>query len=307
MSNISSTRRGFSYQDKYALLQILIALLNGKLDSFKVDKAFSGRKSIDIEVILTSPSRICAYEVKTGEVFKTDKWKELRDALITLYEYLIQYPEERRAEVEFYLVVSPDLRASITQHWGLIKFIQESSRNRFNDEHGQTMGEIADDYRIKFGFNIAPLNLTLDQFIDFIKKINFKCEFEDDCDGELDIHSPLVDAINSKLDDIATIIGQRDGALIISNYNIVLELLEVIRQNSEGRNANLQHIVKVLKDAFAKRRYISCGSHPAGKTIDEFLDEYGESIEADVLQMLGRPQVPTSPGAAYVEPTAVTV
>ena len=293
-TNINQTRRGYSYQDKFVLLQILINLRSGTLENFEVDKTFSGKKSVDAEIILKSPPKICVYEIKNGETFKTDKWKEVRDAMQILFEYLNQLEEERVSEVEFYLVISPELRAQIMEHWGFLSFIKDNGP-RVTHNNGKIMSEIAEDYRAKFDFDKAPISIDNNKFIDFVKKINFKCDQSDNEVGVSDAHSPLIDSINSEIENISIKVGVQDGNIIIPNYSIGLELLENIRQSSEGRGINIEDIKSVLVKAFARRCFVSRNSnHEPGKSIDQLIQEYSEQIEEDVLNMIGNNQ-PTGP------------
>lgn len=92
MSTIFATRRGFLYQDVYAVLEFLKLFQSKKLTEFYVDFSYdsSSQRSVDIKVVLTDGSTK-VIEVKSGQSFKQDKRKkdssEVRDAFLEFTEY----------------------------------------------------------------------------------------------------------------------------------------------------------------------------------------------------------------------------
>src|SRR3990167_3043800 len=86
MSSIFQTRRGFFYQDRYAVYIFLSHLLKNDVKEFFTDFPLQGQKSIDVRLI-DSQNIEKVFEVKTGEVFKLDLNAEIRDAVMDLYKY----------------------------------------------------------------------------------------------------------------------------------------------------------------------------------------------------------------------------
>lgn len=102
---ITATRRGFAYQDKYALLKLLQAISSGEqIVEFNVDKPFGTNRSLDFEIIFEEQKEV--YEVKTGTTFKTNREKLWQELLI-LHEFDVN------DEFVKLIIVDPDLETEL--------------------------------------------------------------------------------------------------------------------------------------------------------------------------------------------------
>ncbi len=122
MSSISATRRGFLYQDRFAVATYLEQWQSKNINQFFIDYPLSNQKSIDVRHInILNEENI--YEVKSGEEFKKDKRKkessEIRDALVSLKEYL-----DSNNSCLLNLVIRKGFRGNITTYWDHITQVQ---------------------------------------------------------------------------------------------------------------------------------------------------------------------------------------
>lgn len=118
MSNIGSTRRGYLYQDRFAVLTYLREFQNKNIQEFYIDYPLKGKKSLDILHIDKNRNEII-YEVKSGEIFKESS-DEIKIAIINLKEQTDQY-SNRKAK----LIIRSGFKKDIAKCWTAIVAIKE--------------------------------------------------------------------------------------------------------------------------------------------------------------------------------------
>jgi len=291
--SIRLSRRGYAYQDKYALLKFLESLCNGDLKEFYVDYPF-GNKGNSLDILMITQIEEHAYEVKTGEEFKRDKHKELGRALRALYSY-----QKNRERCKIYLVISPELHSGVLNNWSDLQFIRDKGRNARNTR-GQTMLEVAKSCHDLFGFK--ALDVNLDDFISFVKTLKLEQGPSCEKDGEIDSHPDLEDLIVSKIKDLGEKLDLVSSEFEIPNWSIALELLEIIRQGAEGRLAIIRSAIETLINLFGRRSLIANRiSYDSGVTPDKMLKYEKEKISKKLSEILKMPYKTISPISTIVE------
>ncbi|MBU2524450.1 hypothetical protein KKG71_04620 [Patescibacteria group bacterium] len=165
---ITKTRRGYAYQDKFALLKLLRIFVAGeKIVEFSVDKPFGKRRSLDIEIIYEEKEREI-YEIKTGKKFK-EKRIEIWQELITLRKY-DSYDKYTKI-----ITVDPELPTEFIYNWGDICLIANSCKRKENN-NGETMLKVANRCHkdIAKGENINIFNNNVEIFIKFMKNVKIE-------------------------------------------------------------------------------------------------------------------------------------
>ncbi len=268
---ITLSRRGYAYQDKYALLKLLKFLCNGRVKEFHVDFPFGNKgNSLDILIVLQKPEEKYVYEIKTGEKFKRDKYKEVSEALISLYYYQTQ------KKCKVYLIISPELRSGIAMNWGDLQFIRDEGE-RAKNNRGDTMLEVAKRCRKLFGFEKKAI--SLENFIRFVKSLKLEEGPSCEKDGEIDSYPDLEDLIDSEIRNLGKKLDILSSELEMPNLYIVLGLLEIVRQGAEGKLRIVPSSIEALTNFFACRVLIAKHiSYGRGITSDELLTREKEKI-----------------------------
>jgi len=273
MANFSITlsRRGYAYQDKYALLKLLKFLCNGRVKEFYVDYPFGNKgNSLDILIVLQKPEEKYAYEIKTGEKFKRDKYKEVGEALISLYYYQIH------KKCKVYLIISPELRSGIAMNWGDLQFICDRGE-RAKNNRGDTMLEVAKCCRKLFGFE--KKTISLENFIRFVKSLKLEEGPSCEKDSGIDNYPDIEDLIDSEIRNLGKKLDILSSELEMPNLYVILGLLEIVRQGAEGRLKIVSSSMKALTDFFACKALITKHiSYERGISSDELLTQEKEKI-----------------------------
>lgn len=303
MANINSTRRGFSYQDKYALMQVLVAIRDGVLDSFVTDKPFHTKKSVDIEILLKD-GRAQVYEVKTGNTFKLGKWGKLGQALRSLYDYW-KLPENSGRNMEFYLAINPGLESSIRYQWSLLTFIKDTTNNARYSDGIKTMQQVVAECKVGLKFDAGAYQLTDQEFTEFVKKITFKCEFPDEIVGVRTAYTTIMDQIHIEIEKIATQVNSGAGNTLVTSHSIALQLLELIVMSSEGRGLDVKGVLDILIDCFAIRRSVDIVK-VSGST-DDLISNQRAIVKGEIHKMMGIPETPTALGVSELESEITTI
>lgn len=244
-SVITATRRGFAYQDKYALLRLLQIISSGEIIiGFAVDKPFGANRSLDIEIIFENKKEI--YEVKTGSTFQetpAEFWKEL----LTLREFDVN------DEYTKIIVVDPDLRIEFKNIDNDVWLIANHNINKQNSS-GERMDGVAQRCLVAIGEdNFNDVN----DFISFIQKVKIKVGPKSDKDHDNDRLSDLDDKICSEIQNMAEKLGITSANWAIPDYSVALELLERVRLGSEGRANIYEEVIDSLVAIFSRRQRIS--------------------------------------------------
>lgn len=292
-TTINRTRRGYSYQDKYALFHALIDLRDGKLEHLVVDHTFEGNLSVDIELMRVNPREITICEVKTGERFKSNRFKELGHALKTLYRYDELHRVGSSVPVNIKLIVSPILKAEILQHWTDLLFIKDGgNRSRLRERSYQVIVREYVGKMAEVGWVVSE-----DNFVEFVKRLELVSELKDERVGnqENDNYSPLEDAILAEIDNIARKITCVGGSDIITSHDIYLELLDVIRSSSEGMGDCKNVLVDTLVKALAKRSAVADLMSTSRTITDQLLTDCEGTVRQRINKMCNQPSTVGNP------------
>jgi hypothetical protein len=251
MSTIFATRRGFLYQDVYAVLQFLKHFQSKQITEFYVDFVFdeANQGSIDIKIVLVDGTTKIV-EVKSGENFKQDKRKkdtsEVREAFIELAEC-----SRLDNEILKSFVLSPEFKGKpkIFEYW----------QNLVTLKTFPTF-QSADAKRISKWFY---LKLSISQFsthesaFDFIKNLEIECSDNDVHDNENDHSSPLEDSVIQKIRDLSEDFGV-DGTDQELPCKMLFAQMVYTCQKHAGTNKNLyETLTDLILRFFSQRRMIN--------------------------------------------------
>lgn len=281
---ITATRRGFAYQDKYALLKLLQIISSGeKIIEFSVDKPFDTNRSLDIEIIFEEKKEI--YEIKTGTTFKTNR-KKLWQELLILREFDV------KDEFTKLIVVDPDLETELLDNYKDIRLIARHNKNKKNSS-GERMDEVAERCLQDIGEqNFSDVN----ELISFLKKVEIQSGPKSDTDHDNDSLSDLDDKICSEIGNIAEKLGITAASWAIPDYSVSLELLERIRLGSEGRCNILESMGESLVAIFARRQCIRTATTDQERRDAEnslktqFTELYNLKFESDTERPMSTPE-----------------
>jgi len=242
---ITATRRGFAYQDKYALLRLLQLISSGEqIVDFSVDKPFGANRSLDIEIIFEDAREV--YEIKTGTTFKSVRDK-LWEELLVLKSY--------DADDEFvkFIIIDPEMKTEILGNCSDISLIAEGKKNKTDKRTNEKMIDVATRCLRDIGIENFD---SIDAFIAFIGKVKIIFGPTNDVDHENDIFSDLDDKICSEIQNIADKLNITSANWAIPENAIASELLEVVRLGSENRCNILKRIAIKLAKIFARRKCV---------------------------------------------------
>jgi len=252
MSTIFSTRNGFLYQDRFAVLTYLSHFQSKELKAFYVDFALPNQKSIDIRLLtVNGGERI--YEVKTGENFKMDRRKkdssEIRDAFINLFEY-----KQSNPAVKMSLIISPKLEGRITAYWDKITQINLSSSFL-----PQRVKEASTWLHKRL--RIPGISRSSD-FYDLCKSINIESSFNDQAQNSNDRYPDIDDAIIRKIDDLSNSFRAGACSYELPSEHLLFQMIHECRKHA-GTNIDLSPILEELIISFlAQRRLIESYKRP---------------------------------------------
>lgn len=197
MSTIFATRRGFLYQDIYAILEFLKSFQANEIEEFYTDFTFSSssQQSIDIKVVYKN-RLIKIIEVKSGQNFIQDKRKkdtsEVRDAFIEFAEYRRLYGDTSMA-----FVLSPDFkeRPRIFEYWQHL--IDLRNIPTFNSEAQRITRLLYKKLRL-------PQIPTQEDFYTFVRNLEIAPGDNDTRDNQNDPYSDIEDKVMQKIRDICS-------------------------------------------------------------------------------------------------------
>lgn len=252
-SNIRKTRRGYAYQDKFALLLLLKRLTVQPIDLY-LDYPYEIQESIDIRVVLNS-SQEEIYEVKTGESYLSSP-EEIYESLAKLFEYKSQADTDVQCNiiVEKYSNKFGDIQNDL-------KFIKQDG-NKERESDNKTPVDVA-EYMIENiksnleGSEYKINDLSGESFRGFVKNANFEKEATDKLDDDTDRMSPLEDKIINRIDDIANQSSEYEyEKKLIRTEAIYREMLYVMRSNAGSEKDLSGDCLEALAKQFALRSFM---------------------------------------------------
>lgn len=290
LSNIQKSRRGYSYQYKFALWKILNHLLRGEIKSAHVDFPFGDEgHSLDLKIVLLKNGGIHVYEVKTGEYFVSDKNEEIGQVLRTSIEFTKEITS--RTDYTVNIIITPDVRPEIIENWRDLITIKVRGKN-YKNKNGETHFQIAK--RCYRQYQIERAKLTTKKFVEFIKFVNLEIGYGYELQHELDSNTDIEDIIESQVLDLCKHFKVGSAETEIPSRTIVLELLDVIYQGSEKGSDLVSLLVKVLADALARRLLIvQKAEYPDGRSKEILLQEEFD-IVAKKLSSITKVSIPVS-------------
>lgn len=267
MSSIFQTRRGFLYQDRYAVYAFLSHYINQDVKEIYIDFPLPRQKSIDIQ-LTDSKGCVRIYEVKIGKSFKCDLHSEIAEILLNFY----QYQHHNKTTITPCLVVNDALRQQILEYWQKITAIQEYKTIRYNIE------------RLKWLMDKLKINhKDMEPFFIFVKKLKLivfdNDQKNNDRDENCDADSKIMDFIK----DIGNTIGVKAGEEDYPIKNILNELLILCQQNA-GTKTNLLNLMRQsLISYFVKRRFFdkhyTCKRHNIDNTLKHIRNDVNREFE----------------------------
>ncbi len=246
---IEKTRKGFLYQDKYALLKFIEKLLSDeKLAEFYVDYPNGSRKSIDI--FLKSAQSEEVYEIKTGEIFKKDKNKLLGKELVDFYYFV------DNGKIKKYLVVTDPIPSEMSLNYTFIKAINEKKRNT-HKLAGKSLGSIKKELWKKWNFHTN--GIKFDNFVEFLKSfdIQIKPENEFGPNSNSDIDSIILGKIN----EVNNKFESKNKTFCnewFDDSNIIKDelLYEIVECAGTGKNI-IFDLIKTISHGYARKSIVS--------------------------------------------------
>lgn len=251
MSTIFATRRGFLYQDIYAVLQFLKYFQSKQITEFYVDYEFNpaNQGSIDIKVILVDGTTKII-EVKSGENFKQDKRKketsEVREAFIELVECAGLGNDILKS-----FVLSPEFKGKpkIFEYWQNLVTLKT-----FPTFQSADAKRIAKWFYLKLSI---PQFTTHESTFDFIKNLEIECSDNDVHDNENDHSSPIEDSVIQKIRDLSEDFGV-DGTDQELPCKMLFTQMIYTCQKYAGTNVNLyDKLTDLILRFFSQRRMIN--------------------------------------------------
>ena len=275
-THISRTRRGFLYQDKYALLEILKYLEKGSLREAYVDENYPpGNKSLDIKLILEGAEEL-VYEVKTGDHFKGNVGgKKFKEVVLGLFDYC-----EDKQKNKVFLIINPLARGAILQLWVDLISIREIENPVLMRGKKKRIDALIKKYWDELGFK--SIGVKIKKFQDFICKINLEVGPDDEPDEHANFISDLDNKIEYEIRKFAIKFSIKDsGSVQVPYSSISNELLSIIQLTSAGGVADLKKAIgKRLANCLA-RRSVLAGQNIEGnmeKKVNEKTEEMQELI-----------------------------
>lgn len=278
LSSINKSVFGVEYQYKYILLKVLEYLLAGRLEyafvNFPINE--SSQYSLDGKFVLTKPREILIYEIKTGDNFKNDRKNELKHVLSVFYKYEQDNNEKKCKKI---IVVDYKTKARIENHISDFMHIKE---NRRNNNSGESITEIKN--RVYRDFNFDNSNISQNEFIKFIKEVDFEEGPSYKRNSENDILTDIEDKIKCVIDDFCYKLEIRSTDIEIPSFSIALELVEIIRQCSQNNKNIVEDICKKLSECLSRRRLIQEAKYRKDKEI-LFKDNIKPEIEKRITEI----------------------
>ncbi|NQV17402.1 MAG: hypothetical protein HQ534_02495 [Armatimonadetes bacterium] len=275
--SINKSRTGYAYQYKHILLQLLKFIKSGRLTEAHIDFPFTCSQhvnlSLDAKFVFTDKTYI--YEIKSGDDFKEDKVEELKHVLRNLYFYEQAY----NTKCDKFIIIAPDIRSRILEHWDNFQFIQE---NKKINSQGEKQAHVRDRVYLQFGFD--ELSVEKKVFINFIKDLKFILGLKYTRDDELDTLSDLEDQIVSEIDNFCQIFRVVDSAIAIPSWSIAVELLETLSKCSESNKESLRDICNKLADCLSRRKLLCDAKFPDGNR-DNILDNIKKDLSKGLIEI----------------------
>ncbi|KKR17524.1 MAG: hypothetical protein UT44_C0008G0011 [Candidatus Levybacteria bacterium GW2011_GWA1_39_32] len=271
MSSIFQTRRGFFYQDRYAVYIFLSHLLKNDVKEFFTDFPLQGQKSIDVRLI-DSQNIEKVFEVKTGEVFKLDLNAEIRDAVMDLYKY-----QKGKNNILPGLIVSRGLKPRISTYWDKIKGIQ--GYKRIAGEAKNSLDWLKKD--------LNDSSLTDKELFDFSKILNLD-DFDNDIkNNEHDEHCDADGKVIDLIRDIGNSIGVNAMEAEYHPRILMNDILFLCREYA-GTATNLYaNILDAITAYFARRIFLDKRFVPDGNNRDEAFREITDEVKNEFRIKLG--------------------
>lgn len=250
-SVIAKTRKGYRYQDKLALFEVLERIEASGLEEFYLDYPFESCLSLDIKVV-DAGNRVYIYEVKSGITFAENK-NTIYEAIVALYEYISSSEEN----IEGCFLWAHETTTELLQIKARIDHIHENGNK--HDIDGKKPIEVADDVikdiQENFGGagNFSIQDIEAESFRKFIQNNEVRIEIKDQDNKNVGgTPSKIEREIYNQIDKLA---GQHfsEELSVIKNEHIMACLLNVLRDNAgTGKNIVLK-IKEELVDHFASR------------------------------------------------------
>ena len=243
MSIIFATRRGFLYQDRFAVLLYLQQLQAKKISEFYIDFPVPPRKSLDIR-LLDIEKNEHIYEVKSGEEFKKDKKKkessEVRDAFINLKEYA-----GTNQSAQLHLIIRKGFRGSITAYLDRLTNVKSHSFSQQSTK--QSASWLHSKLRL-------PGISSASGMYDFCQKVDLTDSADDECNNENDPFPEIDDTVRVAIDDLSNALGFSSAH---SEYPADMLMFQLYHdcQLLAGTGKNINDIFKkAITDFFVQRK-----------------------------------------------------
>ncbi len=272
-STIRSTRRGFLYQDRFAILTFLELIQAQKIKSIYVDYPLSGQKSLDVKIILLDGTENI-YEVKTGENFASDKRKkassEVRDAFLDIKSY-----SDPSSNVNWNLILSKNLTGMIDDYVYHLKTIQRSLTYQSSQTKESSRW-------MKNRLQIPGIHSAQDLY-NFIKTIKISFCHSDSIDNINDPYPEIDDLILCKINDLANDLMASQLSFELPSELLLYKLLHRCRDNAGTGNDLITILIETIADFFAQRKVLTKYERKSGN-----FDNLKKQSKKEIVERLSK-------------------
>lgn len=283
MSTISATRRGFLYQDRFAVATYLDKLQGRNIKEYYIDFPLAGQKSLDVKFIDGLGNEFI-YEVKSGEEFKKDKRKkessEVRDAFIGLKEYLDFQPD-----VGLHLVIREGFKEKIADYWTSITYLHSHLISQAQSR--SQLSWLSKKLRL-------PGTHSDQDLFDFCQRITLSDFRDDQPSNTLDPFPDIDDFVLQKIRDLSRTFSADICQIEYPDSILMTDLYHKCRLYAGiGQNIHLVFLDTVV-DFFAHRKFLDENYDPGARR-GRSKEELKEGVRRQLnLHIEGQVTTPTS-------------
>jgi hypothetical protein len=267
-SNIKKTRKGYRYQDMFALYTFLKLLQDEEKNNFKyfIDFPFLNNNkegSLDILYILQSPSvTYYSFEVKTGRSFQNN-FERIKKLLLNFYYY--QKEEQQKVNHSFIMSEEINRITNIKSCWYKIQNKQRyfPEQSIWGNLKRISSNDLIDSFlnKVKLGNQFRKGNNKYKKFRRFAKMIKWEVKN--------DLKSLEIEIIGC-LDNIIKTLKARSSEVVLpKDYLLKLLLAEIRISAGIGKKGDIFPKLKKIIINFCTGRKIVCKRNHTDTTFDE--------------------------------------
>ena len=250
-NQIKKSRRGYLYQDKYALYLFLTEFIASNIVEFYVDHPYNKvGNSLDIKIVHSLDKKIeSIYEVKARDKVKLGDPKVVGEAVLSLYNY----PNKDDWRTNKYLITEPEIESNMMNLWSKLDYINTKNRTGGNSKKFDKMVR---ELRKELNMNkdAGGGQIYKNDFVKFVKQLKIKLGnsaiFDELKFTEID------NVIIKKIDNIASQIAKcKVGSDLLHDETLYYVLMhEIAKGASDLKCGNLTDIlIDTMAEFFTRR------------------------------------------------------